>query len=122
MTGCSSMKPSDGIRPVPCGSSARTCAALVSRQTGVWPASVSSTQAWLPVQPGAEPSLCWQVAVDLVAQRSLLGAAGSVTQICELVQALLQGGGGRLAFSTSGISVQSSRFKGWVFLATAYMR
>src|SRR4051812_35810779 len=119
MTGWSSMNPSDGIRPVPRGSSARICAALVSRHTGVCDASVSRTQVWVPVQPGADPSECRHCAVDLAAQRSPLPAFGSVTQICVLLQALLHGGGGRLTASTSPTTAQSSLFNGCVFFATA---
>src|SRR5712692_8788641 len=113
------MNASDGMRPVPGGSSASTCAASVVRQTGVWGASVSRTQAWVPVQPGAEPSECTHCAMDLVAQRSPPAALGSAMQICVPVQALLQGGAGRLTASTSPTTVQSSLVDGWVFLATA---
>src|SRR5438477_13122938 len=125
MTGCPSMKASEGIRPTPSGSSASTSGALLVRQTGEWLASVSSTQIWFPVQPaGVWPGL--QAALALLAQRSLLAVAGSTTHTCVLVQALLQGGAGRLAWSTSPptvlpepITAQSSLVSGWVFLAMA---
>src|SRR5882672_2489835 len=100
MTGWPSMKASEGIRPTPSGNSASTSGALLVRQTGEWLASVSSTQIWLPVHPaGVWPAL--QAALALLAQRSLLAVAGSTTHTCVLVQALLQGGAGRSALSTS---------------------
>ena len=46
--------------------------------------------------------------------------APSVTQTWEVEQVPLQGGAGRLAFSTSRGAYQSSRVSGWAFLARTY--
>src|SRR6058998_2582066 len=123
MTGCPSMKASEGIRPTPSGSSASTSGALLVRQTGEWLASVSSTQIWFPVHPaGVWPGL--QEALALLAQRSLVAVAGSTTHTWVLVQALLQGGAGRSWASTSPptvlpepITTQSLALSGWVLVA-----
>ena len=53
--------------------------------------------------------------------RDLFRASGfaSTTQISELLQLLLQGGGGRTAASTSPTTFQSPAASGWVLVATA---
>src|SRR5260370_31217159 len=125
MTGWSSMNASEGIRPTPVGNSPSTSAAFVARHTAEWLTSVSTTQTWLPVQP-AGVSAALHCTVDLSAQRSPPAALGSTTHSCVALQALLQGGGGRTAASTSApkalpapTTTQSALLSGCARFATA---